>query len=1069
MKKKILKWTTLTSATLALLSYAPTVSAQMFQNGNTDCQQILVLTDNGGSNSVACQNINGAADFNGDAYPDCALLTSTTTDSAPTDVFSVLMNLATASTGCSSQFDAADNYTADGLEGLVIGSPLGSIVAGPILSSSAFDDAAAPSLDPAVGLGDTVYATLPSVASGGFGAVNPIATSNANYNTGNVLSPDVAFSNDTTDKNAALIDCNNDGFLDAAVVVRDNSALDVFKVNLLINNAGTGLQDAASFADTQILANPLATDIAALAVGDFNNDNNDDVVVVASSTALVPSASVVEVCTNDGSCGFTCQTTTQINLNTLHSGSDPLPTSIVAGDFNGDGNYDVAVNTPGLATASEGVDFLFGNGATVPAFPTNLVVAYIGGTTGEPSRLTTGCYDNDNTTDVSMSYSAGAGSNVGVFTNITNTDLNTDVLNFNPTNILDPIILPTGIDSADFDRLGGDDIITLALNPDGKVRVAYVFLNTVETIVANAGTDITLSGPGSAALTGTCAIDPEDESAVFANSWAILSPETGGTLSGGTTLTPTFTATAPGTYTIELTCRTRCDGTGTDTVVVTVGGTLPPGITTQGGCVGNTLSPSAPSLVSTLYGFVLFAPVMVFGYRRRRFSKSSGKSLKNFLFFAVILAGVGASFSAQALTQSFSTQMFRPTVDDSDYLSVYSSQTLQKNNYHFGLWLDYAKDPYEVGNTNYNRVSGITNSLVTGNFLGTYGVMDWFNVGGRLPVYFINNIDATILGRISETRIDLGDFELDLKFKLLDREKKHIGLSIVPFITFPTATRAASDFTGNGNFTGGALLAVDGKVQERVTLALNTGFQGRGSLTEIGGNTIGSKFLISGAVAVDIIKKQLKVIGETQVETVVSNFFDRHTTPAEARLGIRYRFKNGINVNVAGGMGYTNGIGSPELRAIAGVTYTTGRMNEFTLKEPAPDTFELKDEDVWAKANVGDELKLRDKIYFDYDKASIRPISKPTLDKLALFLKNHPEFTKLRIEGNTCDLGSEKYNMGLSKRRAMSVNQYLVSQGVNPSRLEDVGNGESKPLVPNSDEAHREQNRRVQIFVAAKQ
>ncbi len=1067
MKKKILKWTTLTSAALALLSYAPSASAQMFQNGNTDCQQLDVITPNGGSNSIACQNILGGADFNGDTYPDCVLLNSTT-DTGAEDVFSVLMNQASAATNCSSatpsQFDPSVNYAASGFEGAAVTSGLGSIVAGPILSSTPFDDAAAPNIDPPVILGDILFATVPSVAGGGFGATSPIATDDANLDFAG--GPDLGFANNQTDKNSALIDCNNDGFLDAAAIVKGDG-LDTFRVNFLINNAGLGLQDASVTANTNIVAVAgSGEDVGAVAVGDFNNDGNTDVVVAVSTS--ITAESFVQVCTNDGTCAFTCQSSTQVNLNTLHGGVDPTPTSIVAGDFNGDGNFDAAVNTPGVGVVGgQGVDFLFGNGAAIPAFSANLLLPYApAGSTGAPLTLTTGCYDNDNTTDLAMTFGSSATSSarVGVFTNITSVEANADTLSFNAADVN----TPGGIDSADFDRLGGDDILMVA-TLSGVTRQAYVFMNAIETIVANAGSDVTLSAVGSVALTGTCAIDPEDESAVFANSWAILSPETGGTLSGGTTLTPTFTATAPGTYTIELTCRTRCDGTGTDTVVVTVGGTLPPGITTQGGCVGNTLSPSAPSLVSTLYGFVLFAPVMVFGYRRRRFSKSSGKSLKNFLFFAVILAGVGASFSAQALTQSFSTQMFRPTVDDSDYLSVYSSQTLQKNNYHFGLWLDYAKDPYEVGNTNYNRVSGITNSLVTGNFLGTYGVMDWFNVGGRLPVYFINNIDATILGRISETRIDLGDFELDLKFKLLDREKKHIGLSIVPFITFPTATRAASDFTGNGNFTGGALLAVDGKVQERVTLALNTGFQGRGSLTEIGGNTIGSKFLISGAVAVDIIKKQLKVIGETQVETVVSNFFDRHTTPAEARLGIRYRFKNGINVNVAGGMGYTNGIGSPELRAIAGVTYTTGRMNEFTLKEPAPDTFELKDEDVWAKANVGDELKLRDKIYFDYDKASIRPISKPTLDKLALFLKNHPEFTKLRIEGNTCDLGSEKYNMGLSKRRAMSVNQYLVSQGVNPSRLEDVGNGESKPLVPNSDEAHREQNRRVQIFVAAKQ
>ena len=66
---------------------------------------------------------------------------------------------------------------------------------------------------------------------------------------------------------------------------------------------------------------------------------------------------------------------------------------------------------------------------------------------------------------------------------------------------------------------------------------------------------------------------------------------------------------------------------------------------------------------------------------------------------------------------------------------------------------------------------------------------------------------------------------------------------------------------------------------------------------------------------------------------------------------------------------------------------------------------------------------------------------------------------------HTDDLGTDLYNQKLSERRAKSVVDYLVQQGVDLSRLVMVGYGESKPKVPNIDESHREQNRRVQIFV----
>jgi OmpA-OmpF porin, OOP family len=98
----------------------------------------------------------------------------------------------------------------------------------------------------------------------------------------------------------------------------------------------------------------------------------------------------------------------------------------------------------------------------------------------------------------------------------------------------------------------------------------------------------------------------------------------------------------------------------------------------------------------------------------------------------------------------------------------------------------------------------------------------------------------------------------------------------------------------------------------------------------------------------------------------------------------------------------------------------------------------------------------------------IRDISKPTLDKIAGFLKAHPEITKIRIDGYTCDLGSNSYNLRLSQKRAQAVVTYLEGQDISADRIGTVkGYGEENPLVPNIDEPHREQNRRVQIFVEA--
>lgn len=68
------------------------------------------------------------------------------------------------------------------------------------------------------------------------------------------------------------------------------------------------------------------------------------------------------------------------------------------------------------------------------------------------------------------------------------------------------------------------------------------------------------------------------------------------------------------------------------------------------------------------------------------------------------------------------------------------------------------------------------------------------------------------------------------------------------------------------------------------------------------------------------------------------------------------------------------------------------------------------------------------------------------------------------IEGHTCDLGGDSSNLALSQNRALAVKQRLITLGVKPERLQVIGFGESDPATANTDEAARQQNRRVQIF-----
>lgn len=108
------------------------------------------------------------------------------------------------------------------------------------------------------------------------------------------------------------------------------------------------------------------------------------------------------------------------------------------------------------------------------------------------------------------------------------------------------------------------------------------------------------------------------------------------------------------------------------------------------------------------------------------------------------------------------------------------------------------------------------------------------------------------------------------------------------------------------------------------------------------------------------------------------------------------------------------------------------------------------------------EVKITQQIHFEFNKAKIRPESFPVLDAVVDALNKAPEI-HIEVQGHTDNRGSAKYNKGLSEKRSASVREYLVSHGIDPSRLTSHGYGFDRPLVPNDTDQNRALNRRVQF------
>jgi len=99
-------------------------------------------------------------------------------------------------------------------------------------------------------------------------------------------------------------------------------------------------------------------------------------------------------------------------------------------------------------------------------------------------------------------------------------------------------------------------------------------------------------------------------------------------------------------------------------------------------------------------------------------------------------------------------------------------------------------------------------------------------------------------------------------------------------------------------------------------------------------------------------------------------------------------------------------------------------------------------------------------IYFDYDKADIRPDQVSQLEANASWLKQN-RGVKFTIEGHCDDRGSAEYNIGLGDRRANSVKEFLIKQGVDPSNIKTISYGEERPVCTEETEQCYQRNRRA--------
>jgi len=131
---------------------------------------------------------------------------------------------------------------------------------------------------------------------------------------------------------------------------------------------------------------------------------------------------------------------------------------------------------------------------------------------------------------------------------------------------------------------------------------------------------------------------------------------------------------------------------------------------------------------------------------------------------------------------------------------------------------------------------------------------------------------------------------------------------------------------------------------------------------------------------------------------------------------------------------------------------------------PAPVPVPVKPAPAPAPKPVTEKVTFAADVFFDFDKAVLKPEGKARLDDLVSKLGGTTLEVIIAI-GHTDAVGGDAYNQSLSVRRAEAVKAYLVSKGIEPNRIYTEGKGKTQPIASNATDAGRAKNRRTEIEI----
>lgn len=275
---------------------------------------------------------------------------------------------------------------------------------------------------------------------------------------------------------------------------------------------------------------------------------------------------------------------------------------------------------------------------------------------------------------------------------------------------------------------------------------------------------------------------------------------------------------------------------------------------------------------------------------------------------------------ASADRATFDAAFFKPAVGRNTYLMLHGTDTLRKLQFDVGELFSYGYRPLEIRESG-SRVRGVIDHLLVADFVAAIGALDWLQFGLDFPVVPFERFREPLATPVPALarRFGIGDLRLEGKARFLDACEKRVGLAVIPFITIPTGKD--SYYIGDPGFTGGAKVAVDGRVHEMVGLTMNVGYQG-GRNVNVRNVEFQHRLLLGGGAQLNL-KYGIDAFTEFNAVAAFNKLFhDRDMNPAEAMVGARWDIKEtGVSLHGAAGTCLVCGVKGARVRTVIGAKY----------------------------------------------------------------------------------------------------------------------------------------------------